>query len=387
MKRLLPAALLLVSLSTAGRSAPGTLDEYRTIYESSVHRTAEQAKTAEQAALKRYEERLEHVINSCKRSGDLAGYSKTSKELERLTTQQTVPDKVPDGSPELLAKAHSLYLAEMQQVSRTSKVATLKLISQYLPRLEDLKRRLMVGDKIQSATAVEQEIKRIDFVKADIESKLQKLAKVATKKSKKQPTPHNASKRPSGRQQTSPRTKPDAWSRRIAAMPLDERIESVKAELKRLNPEAPIGGLKYQTRDGQVVQIRCSGQNMNDISPLRALQALEDLNLYIAAGHEGQLSLKGLEHLSKLTRLEVYNCRVYDFSPLRGSNITQLKAQACRVKDYSPLADMPHLKRLWCDMKPSAETVGILRKMKSLELFNGKPIAAVLERWQQEISD
>jgi Leucine-rich repeat (LRR) protein len=70
------------------------------------------------------------------------------------------------------------------------------------------------------------------------------------------------------------------------------------------------------------------------------------------------IDLSGLEHLSKLDRLEIYNCCVTDFSPLSTlANLKSVGFTSCKVEHFSALSDLPHLDSLsllWVGLSDNA---------------------------------
>ncbi|GMV82554.1 MAG: hypothetical protein AMXMBFR7_37380 [Planctomycetota bacterium] len=173
----------------------------------------------------------------------------------------------------------------------------------------------------------------------------------------------------------------DAWIAAVASLKPEDQVEAVHAKLKELNPNLPDTKVRSQVGNGVIVGLKIDGQHLNDISPLRALKSLQRLETGVIMGHEGKLDIAPLAHLPELVELQAYNSRVFDLAPLRGSKIAVLNVAACpRIKDYSPLGEMPGLKNLTFDPKPSPEIGAHLRKIKTLTTVNGKPAAQFLEQ-------
>ncbi|MCZ7644593.1 MAG: hypothetical protein M5U26_04795 [Planctomycetota bacterium] len=170
-----------------------------------------------------------------------------------------------------------------------------------------------------------------------------------------------------------------AWRAAIAAMPPEEQAKYVMAKMQALNPKMTIEGYKTGIRDGKVTALRFNGGWVNDTAPLAALPDLEVLNCDVLSGHEGRLDLAPLGSLAHLRVLEIYNTRAVDLAPLKGSRIEALNIQACRIADYAPLVELPALKQLKWDLKPSAEAGALVRRMKTLERLNGKPLDEFLK--------
>jgi serine/threonine protein kinase/Leucine-rich repeat (LRR) protein len=132
----------------------------------------------------------------------------------------------------------------------------------------------------------------------------------------------------------------DAWLKQVAGMPPDEQVKAVVARLQALNPKYD-GALPTNIEGGVVIRLTLLTDNVTDISPLRALTGLQDVNLSASAPGKGQLAdlspLKGL----KLTALACSSTAVADLSPLKGMALTYLNCGNSEVSDLSPLKGMP----------------------------------------------
>jgi len=233
----------------------------------------------------------------------------------------------------------------------------------------------------------------------------------------------------------------EQWLRDVAAMPAEEQVKAVVAELQKRNPGFD-GKVKYQIRDGTVTLLDARSNDITDLAPIRALSGLKTLyvggNMYPARSKLADLTpLKGmslvelrcgdssvsdLEPLKgmPLLTLACNHSNVSDLSPLRGMRLTTLMCNAKKVTDLSPLkvmrltyfscedtqvADMSVLKGMplvvfacrgsqvadlsplrdspleviWCDFQPYRDAQ-ILRSIKTLKQINGKPVA---EFWKE----
>jgi tRNA A-37 threonylcarbamoyl transferase component Bud32 len=118
------------------------------------------------------------------------------------------------------------------------------------------------------------------------------------------------------------------WRKDVAALAAEKQIEAVVKKLQELNPG--FDGKELHAIDGSVVtELRFSGDNVADISPVRALERLKTLAC------TGSWDKRKLE----------------DLSPLRGLKLTFLNCSFSKVSDLSPLAGMP-LVELWCNQTP-----------------------------------
>jgi serine/threonine protein kinase/Leucine-rich repeat (LRR) protein len=129
------------------------------------------------------------------------------------------------------------------------------------------------------------------------------------------------------------------WEKHVATLPAAEQVQAVARRLKELNP----GFDKHVTptfKYAQVVGLKFNTDAVEDISPLRALKALERLECTGSSERQGKLAdlspLRGLP----LTWLEIADNPVSDLSPLRGMPLTELNCRRTQVEDLSPLDGM-----------------------------------------------
>ncbi len=131
-----------------------------------------------------------------------------------------------------------------------------------------------------------------------------------------------------------------AWCKRVGAMAPDQQVKLIAEELKRLNPGFD-GVLKSDIRDGAVVGLEMTSDDLADISPLRALPKLQGLGMTERV--EGKRKLSDLRplHGLGLTGMNITGTLVSDLSPLKGMPLTYLRCPKTPVGDLSPLRDLP----------------------------------------------
>jgi serine/threonine protein kinase len=131
----------------------------------------------------------------------------------------------------------------------------------------------------------------------------------------------------------------EAWEKSVAALPPEKQVEAVVRRLKDLNPGFD-GQVTPTIAYGAVTELRFKTDEVEDISPVRALTGLVSLECpgtYLKNGKLSDLTpLRGL----RLTRLGCEENPVADLSPLRGMPLTNLTAGDTRVSDLSPLRGM-----------------------------------------------
>jgi Leucine-rich repeat (LRR) protein len=122
-------------------------------------------------------------------------------------------------------------------------------------------------------------------------------------------------------------------------------VEAVAKKLRELNPGFD-GKVVPVIENGVVTELRFSADNVMDISPVRALAGLRDLD---CSSFDGSGKLVDLSPLKDM-KLEVLNCsgtQVSDLTPLKGMPLMHLYCGATQVSDLTPLEGMP-LVVLYC---------------------------------------
>jgi formylglycine-generating enzyme required for sulfatase activity/serine/threonine protein kinase len=144
------------------------------------------------------------------------------------------------------------------------------------------------------------------------------------------------------------------WMKEVQAMPAEEQIKAVSKKLVELNPgfDGKITGINRtgipKIENGAVTELRIVTDNISDISPVRALTGLKNLN----CGGEATKTpiFSDLSPLSgmKITHLHCFRSRISNLSPLQGMPLTLLICNNTLVSELSPLEGMP-LKSLRID--------------------------------------
>jgi Leucine-rich repeat (LRR) protein/predicted Ser/Thr protein kinase len=162
------------------------------------------------------------------------------------------------------------------------------------------------------------------------------------------------------------------WMKEVASLPTEKQVEAVAAKLKELNPGFD-GKVTHQIEAGEVMRLEFVSDSVTDISPVRALPALRELNC------SGQNSKK-LSNLSPLRgmQLRVFRCdhtQVADLSPLQEMPLTFLHCEDTFISDLSPLKGM------------NLETLVVgYTKVSNLSPLQGMPLK-ILNFWHTEVRD
>jgi len=187
--------LAAMAFLAAARADPKTLADYRAIYDTETAKI----ETAHRERLKgitgKYGRDLGVIRGQYTKKGELDAVLASKREQARFEEEQDVPNSSPPGTPALIQEAQSLYRSAVAEAETLRAGLLGKLTRSYLKRLDALKKDLVVRDKLDEAVAVESEITRVEFVLADIESKLPAPA----------PKPKVAQHRPSVPQPETPR--------------------------------------------------------------------------------------------------------------------------------------------------------------------------------------
>ncbi len=139
----------------------------------------------------------------------------------------------------------------------------------------------------------------------------------------------------------------------VDSSPLPDTLKRVVQELKERNPEFN-GKVTYKLENNVVTELQFVTDNVTDLSPLRALTALQKLSCYGSKEGAGKLAdLSPLQGLP-LTELRCFDTAVADLSPLKGMPLTFLFCYRTRVNDLTPLQGMK-LTTLACWGTPVSE--------------------------------
>ena len=178
------ASAFILLLGLSAHAAHKTLADHRSLFEKELSKIDATHISLQKANLASYCKNLTVTKVKLQKTGDLEGTMATIQEIKRFEKEETVPPNPPDGFPSLLILVQKEYRGALQAADRAKTKNTFVLIKQYLVPLERLKKQLVRQGKMAEAQKVANEIKRVAFVLADIESKLPAdkttLAKPAT---------------------------------------------------------------------------------------------------------------------------------------------------------------------------------------------------------------
>jgi eukaryotic-like serine/threonine-protein kinase len=185
-----------------------------------------------------------------------------------------------------------------------------------------------------------------------------------------------------------------AWERSVAALPAAEQVKAVVARLRKLNPNFD-GKVVSTIKDDVVTGLQFSTDEVDDVTPVRALKGLTSLGCSGTYPRKGKLSdlspLKG----TSLNRLECSNTqvseltalggmpltslscdftRISDLAPLRGMALVELTCAGTKVPDLSPLKGMK-LQCLWAMYVPASDLTPLQgMPLTSLDLYHAQKV-------------
>ncbi|MGL6074846.1 MAG: protein kinase domain-containing protein [Fimbriiglobus sp.] len=133
----------------------------------------------------------------------------------------------------------------------------------------------------------------------------------------------------------------------------------------------PLTDLKPLTGT-RITRLTVNECQLTDLSPLRHLP-LEHLEV-------ANTRVSNVEPLSRvpLVYLSVAHTAVTDISPLKSASLLVLDLRETHIRDLSPLQRLP-LRELNLDLQP-AEREGLLRKIPTLQMLNGRPMEEELRQ-------
>src|SRR5262249_28798035 len=140
--------------------------------------------------------------------------------------------------------------------------------------------------------------------------------------------------------EAAPLSEAERWEKTVGEMAAEQQVKAVVRRLKELNPA--FDGTVTPTIENDVVTgLKFLTDDVDDISPVRALQGLESLNCAGTQPRKGKLSNLTPLRRPRMKALDCHSPQVADLGPLRGMPLTILLCFETRVSDLSALQGMP----------------------------------------------
>jgi len=138
----------------------------------------------------------------------------------------------------------------------------------------------------------------------------------------------------------------DEWVTQVQAMPAEQQVEAVSKKLIELNPgfDGKVTGPNLsgvpKIANDVVTEIEFIGDNVSDISPVRAFVALSVFGCIGSGKDKGKrLDLSPMQGMP-LTKITISDTQTSDLSPLKGLRLSYLYINGTQVADLSPLTGM-----------------------------------------------
>jgi len=160
--------VFVLAVTCRAGSAGNSLASYRAVYEKEAARIESEAAEAQKADHARYLTSLEKAIASLKEAGNLDALLAVRAEKARF--EQGESDQEDERLPQFIAEGRSKYKKQVRDNEQAANGRRILLLDQYVRRLKQLIVELTRADKIREAVAVKDEIRKVEFMKADIMS-------------------------------------------------------------------------------------------------------------------------------------------------------------------------------------------------------------------------
>jgi formylglycine-generating enzyme required for sulfatase activity len=172
MRQSLVYVMALSALCVAAYCAPRSLEDYKAVYEKESASIESTYQEKVNLGLSSYGQSLDTIAEQFKKAGDLNGMLALKQERGRFQKESSVPNGVSPDLPQLIQKAQSLHQQSLERVMDFRAEDLKRLTDSYVRRLVSIKKELVFQEKLDEAVAVNLEIKRVEFIVADLESRM-----------------------------------------------------------------------------------------------------------------------------------------------------------------------------------------------------------------------
>lgn len=163
--------LAIAVLAVVCRADEVTLPDLRKLYESRAAQIEAALSNATATALQEYGTTIEAAKDRYRTQGDLDGLLGVNKEIERFAKEGSCPDTDPRGLPPLVKDARTVYRSAYAAAVQTKTADFIRLAKAYVSRLKGLEQQHVRQESIEAAIDVRDEVKRIEFILADLQSR------------------------------------------------------------------------------------------------------------------------------------------------------------------------------------------------------------------------
>ena len=168
--------MLAAALIAATNAGASQLDTYRETYEREVQKIRDAHATSLGSLSNSYAKSLDVAIDTLRREGDPDAVVTAMAEKVRFERDRTIPSTPADDLPRLLQDLQAKYNETVKAVGIAKAKRFTDLTNRYIVALNRLMRILTNESNLEEALLVKNEMERVEFVVADIESKLKGIA-------------------------------------------------------------------------------------------------------------------------------------------------------------------------------------------------------------------
>ncbi len=172
MEALAAFVVLGLAFPATARGQTKSLDDYRSVYETEVRKLDAEYDSIVDRSREVYSQQLSQLKDRSRQQGDLESVLVFSNELTRFSAEMTVPEEGGAQKNSTLAALRSSYRKHVAAADESRMRRQAALAQRYMVLLNSLKKRVMQQDDVDQALRLSSEIKRIDFIMADLETSL-----------------------------------------------------------------------------------------------------------------------------------------------------------------------------------------------------------------------
>jgi hypothetical protein len=169
-RRIWNVVFLCVTVTSVAHTAD--LDSLKQTYETEAQRIREDHDKNLNRLLDAYGKSLENAIPLLRKEGDPEPVLAASAEKMRFDRDRTVPNPAADDAPKLLQDVQAKYNEAVQVAENEKDKRFAALAERYVAALGRLMKQHTNDDKLDLAMNVKTEKQRVEFVLADVESRL-----------------------------------------------------------------------------------------------------------------------------------------------------------------------------------------------------------------------
>lgn len=169
-------SLVMVVTATVITAAERSLDSLKQTYETEVQKIENVHEVQLSKLLDTYGRSLDKAVGMLKKNGDPDAVLQALAEKKRFENDRAVPTEADSKLPRLLQDVQASYLKAVGKIDAEKAQAMADLTPNYIAALERLMKALTAQEKLDLALNVKAEKERVEFILADIKTRLRKQA-------------------------------------------------------------------------------------------------------------------------------------------------------------------------------------------------------------------